>query len=380
MSSKARVGSAGLIATLLSGCGAGLFETRPLGDSVRTADSIATLLVTEQPSQRLGRMANRPVQLHVLLSPLDGKTPPRKIAIAGKLEELETRNTAKLLGSDGRYLWLLGNSITAVELATGKLITAPELEKINPALAGQWLKESKYYEVKGRLRFTTADARKFELDQVSLQTRPYVEPPKPKLNYREDMERYNREMSMWGIGLEKFFWSGGFVTANDWFGLHTPDEADRNHHVGSRVTGESRNSRVDGRRLVYRAKIEACPLDFCLTAISPLPGEGYIGAALLRDETQPRPLRLTEPDGFVMLHWSKLGKEGTLLVSRIGFDGKVAWNVDTGFVDIDQVFPGTPAIAFIGKGPAPANRVAELGLVMIDTGTGQTNSRLFRQN
>jgi len=351
-----------------------------MGDSVRTADAIATLLVTEQVGQRLGRMANRPVQLHVLLSPLDGKTPPRKIAIAEKLEELETRNTAKLLGSDGRYLWLLGNSITGVELATGKLITAPELEKINPALTGQWLKESKYYQVKGRMRFTTADARKFELDPTNLQARPYVEPPKPKLNYREDMERYNREMSIWGIGPEKFFWAGGFVTPNDWFGLHTPNEVERNYHVGSRVTEGSRNSRVDGRRLVYRAKIEACPLDFCLTSISPLPGDGYIAAALLRDETQPRALRLTGPDGFVMLHWSKVGKEGALLVSRIDFDGKVAWTVDTGFVEIDQVFPGTPAVAFIGKGPTPANRVADLGLIIIDTRTGQTNSRLFRQN
>jgi len=44
------------------------------------------------------------------------------------------------------------------------------------------------------------------------------------------------------------------------------------------------------------------------------------------------------------------------------------------------VFPGTPAVAFIGKGPTPANRVADLGLIIIDTRTGQTNSRLFRQN
>jgi hypothetical protein len=59
-------------------------------------------------------MANRPV---------DRKTPPRKIAIASKLEELETRNTAKLLGTDGKYVWLLGNSIAGVELASGRVVS-----------------------------------------------------------------------------------------------------------------------------------------------------------------------------------------------------------------------------------------------------------------
>lgn len=376
----ARFGPAGFLAALLSGCGVGLFESRPQGDSVRAGDVIATLLVTEQYSQRRGRIANRPVEIHVLLSPLDGKTPPRKIPIAAKLEELETRNTARLLGSDGRHLWLLGNALTGVELATGKVIGTSELNRINPAMAGQWLKESKYYEAKGRLRFTTADARKFEMDPASLQARPSVDPPKPKLTPAQDMERYSREMSMWSVGPEKYFWPGGFITPTEWFGLHSPSEAERNYHIGSRVTPYSRSSRSEERRLVYRARIEVCPLDRCVTSIAALPGEGYLGAVLLRDELQARPLRLEGPEGFVMLHWSKLGKEGTLLVSRIGFDGKVDWTVDTGFVDLDQAFPGTGAIAFTGKAPAAANQAADLGLVIIDTRSGQTSSRLFRQN
>lgn len=357
-----------------------MFESRAVGDSLRAGDAIATLLMTEQYSQRRGRMANRPVSLHVLLSPLDGKTPPRKISIAAKLDESETRNTAKLLGADGRYLWLLGNSLTGVELATGKVIDTTELNRINPSLAGQWLKESKYYEAKGKLRFTTADARKFELDPASLQARPYADPPKPKLSYQEDMERYNREMSMWGVGPSKYFWPGGFVTPTDWFGLHSPSEAERNYHVGSRVTAHSRSTRSEERRMVYRARLENCGSDTCVASISALAGEGYLGAVLLRDESAARPLRLEGPDGYVMLHWSKLGKEGTMLVSRIGFDGKVAWTVDSGFVDLDQAFPGPGAVAFTGKGLAPANQVAELGLVIIDTRTGQTSSRLFRQN
>lgn len=325
-------------------------------------------------------MANRPVSLHVLLSPLDGKTPPRKIPVAERLDEMETRNTAKLLGTDGRYLWLLGNSLAGVELATGKVVDTAELNRINPSMAGQWLKESKYYEAKGKLRFTTADARKFELDPASLQARPYADPPKPKLTHQEDMVRYNREMSMWGVGPSKYFWPGGFVTPTDWFGLHSPREAERNYHVGSGVTAHSRSTRSEERRMVYRARLENCGSDTCVASISALPGEGYLGAVLLRDELEARPLRLDGPDGYVMLHWSKLGKEGTMLVSRIGIDGKVAWTVDSGFVDLDQALPGPGAVAFTGKGLAPANQVAELGLVIIDTRTGQTSSRLFRQN
>jgi hypothetical protein len=132
--------------------------------------------------------------------------------------------------------------------------------------------------------------------------------------------------------------------------------------------------------MVHRARLEDCRGDLCVASIAALPGEGYLGAVLLRDEAGPRPLRLAGPDGYVMLHWSRLGREATMLVSRIGFDGKVAWTVDTGFVDLDQAFPGEPWIAFTGKTKAPANQVAELGLVTIDTRTGETSSRLFRQN
>ena len=82
----------------------------------------------------------------------------------------------------------------------------------------------------------------FELDPGTLQARPYADPPKPKLTYAEDNERYQREMSMWGVGPEKFYWPGGFVSPTEWFGLHTPAEAERNYRIGMRVTPYSRAS------------------------------------------------------------------------------------------------------------------------------------------
>ena len=310
------------------------------------------------------------MNVELLLTPLDGKTPPRKITIEEDQPRLDVRNEAKVLGDDGRYVWVFGTALAAVERRSGKLITVDHLIQLNPALASAWVKQSKYYSCDQRLRFTATDARKFEIDPGTLQAHPYTEPPKPKLTFSEDNLRYHREMSMWGAGPSKFFWAGTLLSSTQWFGVHSESDLARLYKPGDPVDLYHRNVRVDERTYLYRAAVTPCRDDRgCLGKAERLPGDGYLGGALVREAAEPRPLLLSDPGSVIVLHWSKVGAEGTLVAARVTFEGKSIWSIDTGIADLDQVLSGVPSTAFIGKGPASGGKPVA-NLVIIDTKTG----------
>ncbi len=352
------------------------YEYSVQGDSIRAGDQIATLLVARKLTGGAEDYTGRDVyrnklNVQLLLTPLDGKTPPTKITIAEDQPRLAVQNEAKVLGDDGRHVWVFGTAITAVERSSGKVITVEQLNQINPALAKAWVNQSKYYSCGQRLRFTASDARKFEIDPATLQANSYAEPFKPKLTPREDNIRYKREMSMWGVGPSKFFWTGMLRSASEWFGILSESDLAKNYKPGDPVDVYSRNIRVDERTYLYRAAVAACGDDRrCLGQAERLAGDGYLGGVLLREAAEPKPLLLSNPGSVIVLHWSKIGAQGTLMAARVTFEGKSIWRVDTGIADLDQVLPGVPSTAFIGKAPASEGKPVA-NLVIIDTNTGK---------
>ncbi len=187
----------------------------------------------------------------------------------------------------------------------------------------------------------------------------------------EDNIRYKREMAMWGVGPTKFFWTGTLLPPATWFGIHTENNLAKLYQPGMSVDIYQSNSRVDERTYLYRAAVLACGEDRkCLGKAERLPGEGYLGGALLRQQAEPKPLLLSNPDSVIVLHWSKIGSQGTLVAARVTFDGKPIWSVDTGIANLDQVLPGVLLTAFIAKGPLSDGKPVP-HLVIIDSNTGR---------
>lgn len=100
-------------------------------------------------------------------------------------------------------------------------------------------------------------------------------------------------------------------------------------------------------------------------------GTQYKRPALIRESPGGKPLRLTVPDGYLLTYRSTRGIYGTMVLARIGEDGRVLWPVDTDLRDVEQILPGTEKMAVIGKKlPKVPDEVRGPTLVIVDIETG----------
>lgn len=98
--------------------------------------------------------------------------------------------------------------------------------------------------------------------------------------------------------------------------------------------------------------------------MEPISENSYQNGTLVRDAQGVTLLRLAAPDSVLLTHRSSTGPAGTLLVTRLGTDGKTGWATDTGIGRLEQVLPDERIIAFIATRPAVPNKVPEPILVM----------------
>ena len=145
----------------------------PLGEAVGTPEFIAQLIVTQRPYvPSLHRnAANDRYRIDLLVLPRDGRGKRRLIPLRDRLDASSTQHGAKLLGSDGRFLWILAGEITAYDHKANRLVRLEELRRANPSLEALW--PEGFYEVNGRLQVSTRDNRVFvEVDPDTLVAAP----------------------------------------------------------------------------------------------------------------------------------------------------------------------------------------------------------------
>ncbi len=113
-----------------------------------------------------------------------------------------------------------------LDLSTRQRVGFTDLSRANPALAQQWVEESKFYSLDvlaPKLRLSVADACKFELDTGTLVAARYEDKPqeqaKDRAEYQRQMNEYDQKRAMSGVGPDKFFWKGDRVSDEEWFGL-----------------------------------------------------------------------------------------------------------------------------------------------------------------
>ncbi len=292
----------------------------PLGECVRTGTHIASLIQYTDPHlpEISGRGGNTTTSISILLIPLDGSE-PKKILIGEGLTSNQFA-LAKILGSDGQVLWFDVNGTGGVDLERMELLRPAEVRD------------------------------------------PFV----PK--------------STWPfpISSDTYLAAGFIVAPGQWFGLHSTEETQGEFAPKKFVQRvETQQNRKHMRRF-HRGMLDA-PVDdkyHRILSMEPMSGTEHLNAAFLRMDEKAEPLRLTEPDGALMIHTSQPGLGGTAVISRVDLGGKVIWSVDTGIdrFKLAQILPGKESFAFVGPRPPVPDKLSEPLVVLVENSSGKVTS------
>ncbi len=365
----------GLVVLVVSASAAALFwfknkvlvidpgKGTPFGLSVRTDEHIATLIQTLVPyTPSLNRDHSRDeYRMSIFLVPLDGRSPGQLIPVSDELSPSAFR-LAKILGSDGRTLWFDANGIGGVELRTDELVTAEDLRKANPALDADWWEDTRGMEVEGRLRITTRDrSRAVEIEPGTLMAAP-IDPPRS---------------TAWPFAPAptSYLCAGLFTAPNEWLGLHSASEVERQFKPKSWLRRVERADDAKEMRLFHRGVLDpdTSTTSHRILTMSPVGKEEYLNAAFLRTDDKSEPLRLSSPAGGLIVYTSASGPKGTLMVARVDTGGTVLWKVDTGIdrFNLSQILPSESAVAFVGPRQMVAGKVSEPLLVIVENASGK---------
>ena len=328
-----------------------------VGDSMRVGDQFVSLVMVPRASAIFSDNRRRyNMGIDLLLRPVTDPRQSKAIQIVDRGEELELRNQAKLIGQDGKRLWVFGRTLVGLDVTTWQKIGNAELSTANPELAGMWMEQSKYYEMDpagARLKVTVGDGRKFVVDPGTLKVTAYEDPvqrpAKDHAEYQRLNEIYREQMAMFGVGPEKFFFAGERISDGEWMGLLTEEEA--REQVGKHWYMPGRVILNGKRRRLYRARLESKEdrgsVEITVIASEPIAKDSYLDAGLMRELRAGKAQRLSGPAGYVVMHRMRL--DGTLSLTRIDMSGNKLWEFDTGIMKLDQVLPGADYLGLVSE-------------------------------
>lgn len=254
---------------------------------------------------------------------------------------------ARLLGQEGEVVWMfLNDGPVAVSSKDGsQLADRRTIEERNPTLRGLIPKDLDFYAYDGGLVITAADARRFRILTPDVAAEPYTPPN----------DDYFRQVQFMATR-----WNGGYHTRDflvrqmmlngRWVGFFNQKEADDagQDGFGDRIaTGEpgANQDRVyyetsQARRTFWSARIGKTK-EFSegthdrLFDVTRIPGAPeYLEAGLLIQQGTKKPLRLKDPDGFLVLHRTRIDEEGRLALTRLDDNFKPQWTATLPFHDL----------------------------------------------
>lgn len=254
---------------------------------------------------------------------------------------------ARILGQDGEVVWLfLHDGPVAVSTKDGRqLADRAAIEERNPALRTLIPKNVDLYAYDGGLVMTAEDARRFRIRAHDFAAEPYA-PPEGERPASATSSATRRD--------------GGYATSDfvvrqmmldgRWVGLFNEKEAADagNDEFGDKMaTGEpgSNPDRVyhqasKARRTFWNARLGKTR-DFPegahdrLFEVAKVPGAPeFLEAGLLIRQGTKQALRLEDPNGFLVLHRTKLGEDGRLALTRLDDHLKSQWTATLPFHDL----------------------------------------------
>lgn len=334
----------------------------PLGSCVLTGTHIATLIQRLEPyvpSLHHDPSTDR-YSVSLLLMPVKGGN-GQVVPITGGLIA-NNFQLSRIMGSDGRTLWLEVNGLYGVTLDDHKIINDTELKHANPALDPMLFDDPRGMEVNdGRLHLMSSDrSRAFDIDPSTLKAIPAA--PRPSARSRTDP------------AISEYMGAGYLASSRAWLGLHSTHELDGSFKPGRWLRRVESADDAKQERQLCRGELEPHSDDDLhrIVSMRPVSDLTYLNAAFLRVSRKEEPLRLHDPEGALMIHTSKPGLSGTLIVSRVDEEGGIKWTSDTGIdrFHLTQVLPSDSYTAFVGTRIPVPDKVSEPIVVIIDHATG----------
>jgi hypothetical protein len=327
-------------------------------DTIRVGDKFVTVMVVPRPFGFFSDLSQSDnMGVDVVLHDVSDPRRSEVIELTARGSEMNLRNEANLIGYDGRHVWVFGHTLTGVNVATKQKVGLDELNRVNPELRGGWLEQSKYYKMDDesmRLLVTVGDGRKFVLEPSSMKALPYVAPvqvqAKSHEEYMKQIAAYVKKTAMYETGPGRFFYSGERISQTEWVGLLSEEQLNELIRSWSEL-GKAPYGEV--RRKLYRLRLESTEdRGSTYTKVvghEALGQDSYLEAGLMRDGIETKALRLSGPEGYLVMHKWRLGDQGTMMLTRVDMQGKKIWEFDTGILKPDQILPGAKHLGLVAS-------------------------------
>ena len=252
-------------------------------------------------------------------------------------------------------VWLfLNDGPVAVSSKDGsKLADRSTIEQRNPSLRDLIPKDLEFYAYDDGLVIIAADARRFRIRGSDCTAEPYTAPN----------DEYFRNVQFMATR-----WNGGYHTKDflvqqammegRWLGFYSEKEAaDAGHdEFGDHLANPDvvLNEGKQARRTFWSARIGKTK-EFTegthdrLFDVTRVPGAPeFLEAGLLKQAGVPKMLRLQDPDGFLVLHRTRLGEEGRLALTRLDDNFKTLWTATLPFHDLRNRYESPGHLLFYG--------------------------------
>ncbi len=295
---------------------------------------------------------------------------------------------ARILGQAGAVVWLfLHDGPVALSAADGRqLADRATIERENPALRGLLPSKLDFYLFDRGLVVTAADARRFRIGGADGKAEPYTPPS----------DDYFRQLQAVAKG------SGGYHTRDflvrqmrldgRWLGLFSEKEAAdaANDEFGDKLATGEPGSKADSvfyessraRRTFWSARLGKTR-EFSegthdrLFDLARIPGAPeFLEAGLLVQQGTRQVMGVQDPDGFLVLHRTRLDEDGRLALTRLTNDLQPQWMAKLPFHELRHRYQTPQHLLLYGVVQQTRNGVTATGehLVSLDLADGKTRS------
>lgn len=398
-------GAALVLTALLTSCGGHASTFRPAEAQGPPAlveqgkESCLWLLLKqeEQRTERIGSYASAQAETtsyyHFDLQAHDPATAARlwKKPLREVREDSGGRTfAARILGQQGEVVWLfLGDGPVALSSKDGTQVAdRATLEQRNPALHSLIPKELKFYAYDDGLILIAADARRFRIRAGDFVAETYT--PPNEAYFREVQSRRDDFHRMGEFLLKQMMLNSrwiGFFTEKEAEDVGKDDFGKKIATVGPSFNYWSEFEDAQARRTFWSARIgktKALPeIRDRLFDLTRIPGASEFLAAGLFLEAGPftmpgtkQALRLHEPDGFLVLHRTRLGEEGRLALTRLDDNFKTRWAATLPLQEFHQRFDPPGHLLLFGSVPETKGAATSTSehLVALDLADGKVQS------
>lgn len=313
----------------LASCG-GTHEWKPVGSLIRAGDWMAQAYIDNGFRLRLYSLADPAQHRDIVFSKGD-----------------DPQQNVKMLGSDGKHLWLYGSTLYGVNVFDFSVIGFDQLNEANPELSGAWMADSKFGLLDRpsvRLQLTSADGRKFLIDPTTLKASAVPagnQPARDAADYQRKRDAYDDALDLaTAFTADSYYYAGELRSDEEWVGLLSDEEA-ANQPEYWRLP--RRIYPLDQRRKLYRLRLKTSVDDRGVTSRKVIGSERigqetFFRAGLVRDASAAKAWRLADPDGYLILHQYRL--DSPVVATRVDLSGKKLWEWTLGPEHIRTLYPG----------------------------------------